>query len=592
MENQDPVVVGRVSVLRRKTSPEGAIVRPLMRSASRSPQNVAATEGRAKFATGCGGGYFGGGGGFNPGGGGTMQGMGTNIYSPHLSTDFLELPQNLTEQRSYFRHFYKYHPFVARAIDLHTELPLSKLRLSAPRGKDPKLNEYIYKFFEDWTQRVHLLERLIEMTREHYVVGDAFVFAQEDPVEIPEGFAETEKVPLLNADGQFVYTDIAIPDKDKERLKREYRQKHYKGWKQLSLLPAEQVNVQKLSYTNTTLLELIPDTHTKELVRQAYEMQDPNAQAQVQDIPLDIVEIMLSDQNILLGTDPSEGSFCYQFSRNKPSYATHGISLIERCIQWLVHEDKLRQAQASIASRAMTPKRLVWAEDLSVADVEDLRDQVDLALLDPDYTIVTNYQVNWEEISARDRLLDLGSEFDIVERRLFAGLAVTESMLTGESTYSGERINVEMINTQYMLYRERLQNYVEQMLFKPIAIKKGFIEYDEYGNEVILYPRVSFTRLALRDNRDTFDSMFNLYQKGSLPVSYILELLNLDATMVYEQLKEDLFTLNDATFNDVLRSVYSDVGRKIAEETDAFDRIAQNMNLNKTEPPSEDGGRF
>jgi len=38
--------------------------------------------------------------------------------------------------------------------------------------------------------------------------------------------------------------------------------------------------------------------------------------------------------------------------------------------------------------------------------------------------------------------------------------------------------------------------------------------------------------------------------------------------------------------------VYSDVGRKIAEETDAFDRIAQNMNLNKTDPPSEDGGRF
>ena len=44
------------------------------------------------------------------------------------STDFLELPQSLDEQRNYYRFFYRSDPFVGQAIDLHTELPLSKLR--------------------------------------------------------------------------------------------------------------------------------------------------------------------------------------------------------------------------------------------------------------------------------------------------------------------------------------------------------------------------------------------------------------------------------------------------------------------------------
>ena len=35
------------------------------------------------------------------------QGSGGNFYSPEMSTDFLELPQSLDEQRNYFRFFYK-----------------------------------------------------------------------------------------------------------------------------------------------------------------------------------------------------------------------------------------------------------------------------------------------------------------------------------------------------------------------------------------------------------------------------------------------------------------------------------------------------
>jgi intein/homing endonuclease len=265
----------------------------------------------------------------------------------------------------------------------------------------------------------------------------------------------------------------------------------------------------------------------------------------------------------------------------------------KNCLRTLYYREKLRQAQTLIATRAMTPKRLVWGEGLSDPDVDDLREQVDLALVDPDYSIVTNYEVHWEEIGSRDRLLDLSGEYEITDKQLFAGLGVTESLLNGESTFSGDRVKLEVLNTRYLLFREVVQEYVENYLFKPVARRKGFVEIDEWGNEVVLYPKLSFTRLALRDSQDTFDALFNLYQKGSVPIETILELFNLDAADIQEKLERDTFTSNDAIFNEVVRGIYSEVGRMLADKTDVMEKIAAYLKLTvKSEPPAEEESRF
>lgn len=540
---------------------------------------------KANVCVGTGGGYDG-----SFGNAGSMQmGYATNVYSPFLSTDFLELPQNITEKRAYFRHFYNYHPYVGRAIDLHTELPLSKIRLSAPKGKDPTTNRYILKFFEEMLQRTNLLKLLVDGTREYYVIGDAFIFAEDHDLTIPEDLL-LDTVAELKDDGEVEMVKHRLPKEEEDKRRKAYYQKHYKGWQSLTLLPPEQVNVTQYQFASKNKYEFVVDEKTKTLVQDAMNG-DEDAMEYVSSMPEDLVPFILEGRDLPMDTDPLEGSFVYQLSRNKPPFQPYGVSIIERCMRDLVYQDKLRQSQTSIASRAMTPKRLIYAEDMDESDVENLRNEIDQALMDPDYSIVTNFQVNWEEISARDRLLDLGSEYDIVDRRLFAGLSATESMLTGESSYSGERINLEVINTQYSMYRDSLQTFVEQYLFKPVAIKKGFIEKDEFGEDVVLYPSLSFTRLSLRDNRDTFDTMFNLYSKGSLSVDFIYELFNLDPDTVTEKIRRDLLTVKDPVFNDMMRAIYSDVGRKIVEETDAADRIMKEMDLVHI-PPKAGGERF
>ncbi len=47
-----------------------------------------------------------------------------------------------------------------------------------------------------------------------------------------------------------------------------------------------------------------------------------------------------------------------------------------------------------------TPARIVWEKNLSPDEIEDLRKQVDLALLWPDFSIVLDHPINWEELTA------------------------------------------------------------------------------------------------------------------------------------------------------------------------------------------------
>ena len=518
----------------------------------------------------------------------TTSGSGGNFYSPELSTDFLELPQSLDEQRNYFRFWYQSDPFVGQAIDLHTELPLSKIRLGMPKAQDRELADKSLQFCESWCKKVGLLHRLIEIVHDYFLLGEVFIFMEDSSEEMPQDIRE-EAIRELTDDGDAVENWKERDDADERAVK--WLNKNYRGWTAVRVLPPEQIHMESFPFTDEKIMELIPDSKTKNLISQA-DAGDPQAERVVDSMPQDVVTSIRAGSNVPLNSDPEAGSFVYYMCRKKSQYQPRGHSILERCIRTLVYRDKLRQAQTSIASRHMTPMRIVYAEDMDQQDTEALRDQVDLALQDPDYSIVTNFQVNWEEMGSDGRLLSLDSEYDLTNRQLYSGLGVTESLLSGESSYAGDRINLEVINTRYMLLREILQDFVEQYVFKPMCARMGFVEKNPVtGDEDVIYPKLSFTRLGIRDNADTFDALFNLYQKGSIDVDVILELLNIDPISTKQKLERDMWSVNDATFNEMLRGVYSGAADKLLEGTDVIEKIAEKIGL-KYEPAEDEEGRF
>ena len=562
----------------------GLVIKPLPngdgknKAKSGKPRKLAKTAMMSRTASG----------GMGLGNAGSVQGSGGNFYSPELSTDFLELPQSLHEQWNYYRFFYRSEPFVGQAIDLHTELPLSKIRIGVPKCKNREVALAANRFCEKWARKIGLLPRLISIVHERNLIGEVFIWCEDNTPEMPPE-VRAQKVNSINEKGETIEAWVDHIDADERAFK--WMKKNYKGWSSIRVLPPEQVRMESFNFTDERLIELIPDSKTKDVIERA-KAGDAGARRVVESMPAEVVQAVVEGNYIPLNTDPDAGSFVYYLANRKSDYEPRGRSLLERCIRALVYRDKLRQAQTSIASRHMTPIRIVYGEDMDAADVEALREQVDMSLQDPDYSIIANFQINWEEMGADQRLLDLNTEYDMTDRQLYAGMGVTEGLLSGESAYSGDRINLEVINTRYMLLREQIQSLVEDYFFRPMCARMGFVDTDDDGEEYVVVPPLNFTRLALRDNRDTFDALYNLYTKGSLDVETILELLNLDPITVKEKLERDLFTVNDPTFNEVLRGIYGDVGRALAEKSDAVNKIADNLGL-KYAPPKEEGdGRF
>jgi hypothetical protein len=437
-------------------------------------------------------------------------------------------------------------------------------------------NDFVYNFEveEDHTYQVA-----------GYSTHNCFIYSEDhDPYEVEDGDKEGEaKVSELKEFGKYeaerLYKEFKVMDKDP----------NYKGWRKLIVLPPDQVRIKKIPFSDESLIEFIPDPETRKSILNtqdpAYFPISPDEEKAMPRLPRSLKIDLQRNGSIPLDTDPYSGSYVYHLARKKSQYETLGVSILERCINSLLLQDKLRQAQTQIASRHMTPIRVVWAEDLSDMDIENLREQVDMALVDPDFSIIANYEVHWEEMGSNGRLLELSTEYDHIENSLFAGLGVTREILTGEGTYAGNRMTLEIMNTQYLLFRELLQEYVEDYLFKPVAKKKGFIEKDKYGREKLIYPKLSFTRLAIKDNDTFFDQAMQLYNKGSISIDVILEMLNIDPISTRKKIEADLFTVNDFAFNQLMANVYTAAGQALVERFAVTDRLAEYMNLNPLPPP-------
>jgi len=465
----------------------------------------------------------------------------------------LYYPVTLKERYEWYRYFARSDAYVRAAVNLHTDLPMSKLVLRMPKMKDKELRKKILTKYENMVQEINLFEKLHSILYEINVIGNAFVFIE---------YSEEKKT-----------------------------------WDKIKILPPEEVNIASYPMSNYSRVQYRPEA-TISIIKKyslpvenyekycAYISALPDEEKDVlANIDYELVKQLVENNGtIIMDTNPYVGdgnsrigSFVYHFSEKRHEYQELGVSPLECVLTPLLMKEHYKHTQLSLASRNMTPRNVVTASEVSPEALEDLREQVDLSMLSPDYSIVSNYEINWQVMGAENRLIDLQREYETIDNQLFAGLGVTRELLTGEGLYSGNKISIELLNTRYLLKREILQKFAEDTLFRPIALENRFYEDDKDGNRQWFYPRLSFSRLTIRDNSEVFDSLFQLYQKGSIPIGTILDLFNLDEDEIDEKLKRDMFTPKDAVYNDMLRGIYSDLGSKISENTDLAEQIANSM---------------
>lgn len=496
-----------------------------------------------------------------------VQGGGT-VYNIGIDSD------NYDEQ-SYIAngvvsHNCRKDPIVKRAVEFHTDLPMSKLILRMPKMEDKEKSRMIQKRYENMVKEIKLFDRLHSILFELNVLGNCFCFN----------------------------------DFDEKR----------KQWSKIVILPPEEVNIAQYPMSDNSRVEYRPEQLKKilsenqpsimdeESYKKSIAMLPSDKRRVLEGVPYDVArQLMSDDECIVMDTDPYNGegdhkvgSFVYHFAEKRHPYYDLGVSPLECILEPLLMKEFLKNTNLSLASRNMTPRNKITAPNITREQLEELREQIDMSSLNPDYSVVTNYEWAWEQIGANDRLIDTGKEYEELDEQYYAGLGLTKEMITGEGLHSGSKINVELLNTRYMFKRELLIDFVENSLFEPMAEENGWYETDDYGNKTYFYPHLSFSRLSIRDNAEVFDSLFQLYQKGSLPIDIILELFNLDSDEILEKLKQDQFTPKDAVHNDMVRAIYSEIASQIAQNTNLADLVIKNMSgpngekLQKVEQPQDD----
>jgi hypothetical protein len=92
----------------------------------------------------------------------------------------------------------------------------------------------------------------------------------------------------------------------------------------------------------------------------------------------------------------------------------------------------------------------------------------------------------------------------------------------------------------------------------------------------------------LRDSGDLYDVLFNLYSKGSLPVDIIYEHLSIDPEDAKRKLEDNLFTVMDSKFNEMLSGIYSSVGEWMMANTNLGKQLVSGLQLEEVDKELED----
>lgn len=458
-------------------------------------------------------------------GGGDVRSGSPAFYHPEFEPSTLLMPRERREINSWCRYFYKYDALVSTAIDAHAELPVSTIRMTMPAGHDKAKNKMIQEEYQEMcsTEGVDLFNKILQMGVEYYKLGNVIPYAQWSA--------------------------------EKNR------------WIKLTLLDPDFCELEKLQFTNYMRLDLVPNENLKRIVNNGPD--HPRTGLLYRTIPQDIVQLISMNKSIPLNTDPYTGSHATHVVYKMADYDLWGTGLIERNFKPLVYKDRLRQSQDAIAARHLTPKHLIYAENAGNFDVDTIREQVDNAFADPDYAIITNFELHWDLIGTSQGLMTLDSEWNWINEELMIGLMINRSFLLGEGSYANGQTVLEVMSQRYSIYRERLEAYIIHYLFRPMAVMNDWAEYEPgtvKKNPKIryLYPKIKWNKLNFADDTQHKQMLSQMVNQGQVDMETWLESFGLDPETVADRLKRFEGTPLDVNYFEVQRAIASEVGRVLA----------------------------
>lgn len=494
-----------------------------------------------------------------------------------LDSDLITVGRLTTSQKkSLFYYLATFSPLISRIVDLHTKLPLSTFRIQKPKHDVDIVQDYVYDYFDRLVNTAKFKEELKSIIRERCIFGsgiarveDDFAFTKDTLINpdlsnltLPQlDQDEIDKINEIN--NQYNSDPESVSWQDKKFVLEQYLlkiNKDYKGiknFKAVSQLEVKEIMINKdidyLIYTlpaspnirqalSNVTIGYDNDQDYKEAIETLKSLGYSEA----------IIRLNLNSEStdaIQIDTDAfnDDGAYMVVLSSGSNPESLED-SILNRVLEPAVRNMNAIRTANKLVKLSTKIDRLVSAPNASLAQLEQLQnDLVQMAEAPEGSLIAVNFEVNVDELKLdiKDDL-NLDDTIERTSKEITSALGIPDSIISGDGTYGDSFIKVELLSTEYVEFRNQLKSFIEDEIFKPIAIKKGFITLDQWGEPTPIIPSVRFDKFSIARGSEDMQLLRDLVSSNILPKRVILDQLGMNVEDVEQGLqREQLTYLND-----------------------------------------------
>lgn len=418
-------------------------------------------------------------------------------FSPFLTAQAYQIPNNRKEIYLWSQWYYDNEPKVAAAIEFYTDFPVSGFTLECSNG-------YVKDYFEDLVNKLNFAKWLPLISQEYHLRGDVFIM----------GNIECQHCHGLNI------------NEDGEPCQHEGA-----TWRSISVLNPDTVETTAYFHDQDPLYYM---TVTDDMVRV---IQEKKPKEVYDRIPPEVRKKILAREPIHIHPEA-----IYHLKRGAAPWQPYGTSMVRRLFQTLAYKDKLRQAQWLVAERNILPIKIVKVgseeRPANDEDLQDVQDQLTSVANDPLLTLVTHHNFDFDYVGASGKVLQLTNEFELIEQDIIDGFMLNKAIINGEGPgYQNAAVGINAMAKRLERFRGELAYWIEERIFKPIAIWNGFTVEGKRGQEEYIYPKIKWDDLQLKDDTGKLQMMVTAQQNGVISAQTLIESFGVDYDQEVERLR-------------------------------------------------------
>ena len=434
-----------------------------------------------------------------------------NFYSPFLTPSSFQIPNARREVYLWANWWRNNEPKIAAAVNFYTNYPFSGWKLECS-------SSYVKDYFEKLVESLNFQKWLPEISKTYHLLGDSFVLLSLDCPHCKGSNWDDDKNQECEHDGA-TWKSISILNPD-------------------SVIKSPGMIDQSGTYAyrpSAEEIRIVNERHPKEVYDK---------------IPDDIKKMIIQGNPIKL--NPIS---IYHFKYGSNPWEDYGISMIRPLFPILTYKDKLRQAQYMIAERLILPIKVVKigsdTRPASQEDIDNVQDELASIANDPNLTLVTHHNFDLEWYGATGKIHPLTGEFELIEQEILDGVMLNKALLNGEGpTYGNAQVGLLAMAQRLETFRREVAHWIEQNVFMPVAKWNGFVIEGERGQDEIVYPKIKFDDLQLRDDTGKLQMLVTANQNGVISNVSLIEAFGLDSDQEIERLRfeQGANFMNDQSF--------------------------------------------